>query len=150
MNKILQHLDKNLVIFFVVFISFVSLGQGIIINHNYTNLNNIPSEWINSAKANLHIAYQHTSHGSQLIDGMNGLKNWKGDQYAFNNGGNDGALDLHDYAISGASDLGSPDRTSWAQATSNFLNDPNNSYVNEAGADRSVLLIQQIFKRTLI
>jgi len=131
MNKILQHLEKNLVIIFIS-VSFVSYGQGIIIDHNCTNLNNVPVEWINSAKENQHIAYQHTSHGSQLIDGMNGLKNWKGEQYAFNNGGSGGALDLHDYAMSsyGASDLGNPDRTSWEQATSNFLNDPNNSYVN--------------------
>ena len=130
MNKIIQLMDKNLVITFVVIISFISFGQGVIINHNCTNLNNIPIEWINTAKANLHIAYQHTSHGSQLITGMTGLQNWKGEQYAFNNGGSNGALDLHDYAIPGASDLGNPDRTSWAQATSNFLNDPNNSYIN--------------------
>ena len=130
MNKIIQLMDKNLVITLVVIISFISFGQGVIINHNCTNLNNIPTGWINTAKANLHIAYQHTSHGSQLITGMTGLQNWKGEQYAFNNGGSNGALDLHDYAIPGASDLGNPDRTSWAQATSNFLNDPNNSHVN--------------------
>lgn len=130
MNKIIQRLGKNLVINFIVFISFFTYGQGLIIDHNCTTLDNIPTEWINNAKQNLHIAYQHTSHGSQLISGMTGLQNWKGEQYAFNNGGNNGALDLHDYAISGASDLGNPDRTSWAQATYNFLNDPNNSYVN--------------------
>jgi hypothetical protein len=129
MNKIIQHLEKNLVIIFIS-ISFISYGQGLVVNHNCTNLNNIPAEWINNAKQNLHIAYQHTSHGSQLISGMTGLQNWKGDQYAFNNGGSNGALDLHDYAIPGASDLGNPDRTSWAQATSNFLNNPDNSYVN--------------------
>ncbi len=130
MNKIIQRLDKNLVITFILFILSVSYGQGLIINHNCTNLNNIPVEWINTAKANLHIAYQHTSHGSQLISGMTGLQNWKGEQYAFNNGGSNSSLDIHDYAIPGASDLANPDRTSWAQATSNFLNDPNNSYVN--------------------
>ena len=130
MNRIIQLLGKNLVINFVLFISFVSYGQGLIIDHNCTTLNNIPVEWINNAKQNLHIAYQHTSHGSQLISGMTGLQNWKGERYAFNNGGSNGALDLHDYAIPGASDLGNPDRTSWAQATTDFLNDPNNSYVN--------------------
>ncbi|MFZ0452472.1 MAG: T9SS type A sorting domain-containing protein [Ignavibacteriaceae bacterium] len=130
MNKIIQRLDKNLVITFILFITYTSFGQGLIINHNCTNINSIPYEWINTAKENLHIAYQHTSHGSQLISGMTGLQNWKGDQYAFNNGGSNEALDLHDYAIPGASDLGSPDRTSWAQATSDFLKDPNNSYVN--------------------
>jgi hypothetical protein len=130
MSRIIQHLEKILVLAFVFFISFISYGQGLVVDHRCTGFNNIPAEWINNAKQNLHIAYQHTSHGSQLIDGMSGLKNWKGDQYAFNNGGSSGALDLHDYAIPGASDLGNPDRTSWSQATLNFLNDPNNSYVN--------------------
>ncbi len=51
---------------------------------------------------------------------------------SFNNGGNNGALDLHDYAMSsyGADDLGSPDRTAWVTATSEFLNDPENADVN--------------------
>ena len=130
MNKIKQLPGIKLVFTFLVLISFCSYGQSLIIDHNCTTLGKIPIEWINNAKQNLHIAYQHTSHGSQLIDGMNGLKNWKGEQYAFNNGGSNGALDLHDYAIPGASDLGNPDRTSWAQATSDFINDPNNNYVN--------------------
>jgi hypothetical protein len=123
-------LENKLVFTFIVIISFFSYGQDLIIDHNCTALNNIPVEWINNAKQNLHIAYQHTSHGSQLISGMTGLLNWKGEQYAFNNGGINGALDLHDYAISGASDLGNPDRTSWAQATTNFLNDAGNYNVN--------------------
>jgi hypothetical protein len=70
-----------------------------------------------SSKNNLHIAYSHTSHGSQLTDGMSGLI-FKGLRI-LNNGGTDGALDLHDYAISG--DLGNPDRTSWASGTSTYL-----------------------------
>ena len=99
----------------------------------------------------MHIAYQHTSHGSQLIDGMNGLKDWKGEKYSFNNGGSGDALDLNDYAISGynASDLGNPDRTSWAKATSDFLNDPNNNNVNViiwSWCGRLVRLIQFTFK----
>jgi hypothetical protein len=130
MNKIIQLLEKNLLFIFIASVSFFTYGQTLIIDHNCTNLNQIPSEWINTAKQNLHIAYQHTSHGSQLITGMTGLQNWKGEQFAFNNGGSSGALDLHDYAIPGASDLGSPDRTSWAQATFNFLNDTKNSHVN--------------------
>ena len=39
----------------------------------------IPDAWINQAKATLHIAYGHTSHGSQLTDGMTGLAAWKGE-----------------------------------------------------------------------
>ena len=102
----------------------------IIANHNSAKLAIIPTNWIDSAKTNLHIAYGHTSHGSQLITGMEGLVNWKGTQYAFNEGGLNGALDIDDYAFPGASDLGNPDRTSWETATRNYLNNPENNDVN--------------------
>jgi hypothetical protein len=94
----------------------------IFINHTSTKLADIPAESINQAKTSLHIAYGHTSHGSQLVDGMTGLYNWKGSLYAFNNGGTGDALDLRDTPFSGAYDLGNPDRTSWASATRTYLN----------------------------
>ena len=94
-------------------------GDGLIIDHSCTKLASIPSEWIVAAKDNLHIAYSHTSHGSQLTEGMSGLVSFKGTSYSWNNGGADGALDLHDYAMNG--DLGNPDRTSWASATRTYL-----------------------------
>ena len=94
-------------------------GDGIVIDHSTVKLASIPSEWISAAKETLHIAYSHTSHGSQLTDGMTGLVSFKGASYSWNNGGTDGALDLHDYAMSG--DLGNPDRTSWATRTRTYL-----------------------------
>jgi hypothetical protein len=94
--------------------------DNMIIDHNCTKLSSIPSEYITAAKQILHIAYGHTSHGSQLTTGMTGLVTFKGNTYAWNNGGTDGALDLHDYAMSG--DLGNPDRTSWADRTRTYLN----------------------------
>jgi hypothetical protein len=94
-------------------------GDGLIIDHTCAKLASIPSEWILAAKDNLHIAYSHTSHGSQLTEGMSGLISFKGTSFSWNNGGTDGALDLHDYAMNG--DLGNPDRTSWASSTRNYL-----------------------------
>ncbi|HBZ21785.1 MAG TPA: hypothetical protein DEO60_11710, partial [Bacteroidales bacterium] len=94
-------------------------GDGFKIDHSCTKLATIPSEWIQAAKDNLHIAYSHTSHGSQLTEGMSGLVSFKGTSYSWNNGGTNGALDIHDYAING--DLGNPDRTSWASSTRNYL-----------------------------
>jgi len=94
-------------------------GDGFIIDHSCAKLASIPSEWIQTAKDNLHIAYSHTSHGSQLTEGMSGLVSFKGTSYSWNNGGTNGALDIHDYAMNG--DLGNPDRTSWASATRNYL-----------------------------
>jgi hypothetical protein len=94
-------------------------SSGMIIDHTSTRLSSIPSEWITGAKNKLHIAYGHTSHGSQVTDGMTGLVAFKGQAFSWNNGGTGGALDLHDYAMNG--DLGSPDRTSWASATRTYL-----------------------------
>jgi hypothetical protein len=76
------------------------------------------------AKSTLHIAYGHTSHGSQIITGMEGLLLFKTGYdtlYAFNDGGADGALDLRDTPFSGADDLGAPNRTAWATATRHYL-----------------------------
>jgi len=97
----------------------LSVKSDLIVDHQSTNLVSIPVDWITAAKQKLHIAYQHTSHGSQLTDGMTGLVSFKGATYNWNNGGSGGALDLHDYAMSG--DLGAPDRTSWATQTRTYL-----------------------------
>ncbi len=93
--------------------------SGFVIDHTSVKLSAIPSMYIEAAKENLHIAYSHTSHGSQLTTGMSGLISFKGPSFSWNNGGNDGALDLHDYAIEG--DLGNPDRTTWATRTRSYL-----------------------------
>ncbi len=109
-------------------------GQGIIADHTRTNLNAVPATAIQQAKQTLHIAYGHTSHGSQVSDGMSGLVAFmnakQGDAFpdnlfTFNNGGSGGALDYRDYygnfGGSGASDLGAPNRTAWAAATRTYL-----------------------------
>jgi hypothetical protein len=108
----------------------------IIIDHTTTDITQIPQTAIELAKANLHIAYGHTSHGSQLTTGMNGLvafANGGGlglslptDIFDWNNGGSDGALDLHDYAMGG--DVGYYPQ--WVNNTRNYLNNPANTDVN--------------------
>jgi hypothetical protein len=99
-----------------------SASPGLIVaDHSIARLNTVPQEAIESAKTKLHIAYGHTSHGSQLVTGMSGLAAWKGPLYAFNAGGTDGALDLRDTPFSGASDLGNPDGSAWATATRSYL-----------------------------
>ncbi|MBN2414693.1 T9SS type A sorting domain-containing protein [bacterium] len=111
-------------------------GQAVIINHNCVDITAIPLSAITAAKANLHIAYGHTSHGSQVTDGMTGLVAFasgggKGlthppNTFAWNNGGSGGALDLHDYAMGG--DCGYyPD---WYNNTVNYLNNAANADVN--------------------
>ncbi len=116
----------------------VHAAEPIIIDHACTDITQVPQSAIELAKANLHIAYGHTSHGSQLTTGMTGLVTFANsggmglslptDIFAWNNGGTGEALDFHDYFKSG--DLGNPDRTTWAQRTRNYLDDPANSDVN--------------------
>lgn len=81
----------------------------------------IPQDDIERAKANLHIAYGHTSHGGQLLTGMSVLAS-SDNLYAWNQYGSGGALHLRDNPFSGANDLGNPNRTAWAGATRTFLN----------------------------
>jgi len=122
-------MKRTIALVFLFQAALLLRGQ-IIIDHNCTNLATIPASYITQAKSTLHIAYEHTSHGSQIIDGMTGLYNWKGSTYAWNNGGLNGALDIHDNGITGGTDLGSPDFTSWASSTRDYLRNSANSDVN--------------------
>ncbi|MEW5802087.1 MAG: hypothetical protein AB1847_08285 [bacterium] len=126
---------KNLTLCFM-FLSFIPLihigcwscgaasTRGIIIDHTCTNISRIPEQWINKAKAEFKISYGHTSHGSQLISGMRGMRGEIGSLYWFDKDGAQGGLSFHDYEPSG--DLGNPDRTSWASKTRSLLDQPGN------------------------
>jgi hypothetical protein len=93
----------------------------VVANHTTTQLSAIPQQWILKAKTDLHIAYGHTSHGSQLISGMDGLVAYKGELYSFNSTGSGGALELRDTPFSGAYDLGNPSYTAWESSTRTYL-----------------------------
>ncbi len=120
----------------ICFFSHAFGDYGILVDHTCTNLNAIPEWAVIQAKANLHIAYGHTSHGSQLVDGMgeNGteLDNFLSNSsvynttpglYVWNEGGTDDALDLDDYAMPG--DVGYYPQ--WVNNTRTYLGvlDPN-------------------------
>lgn len=102
----------------------------IIADHHSTDISLVPDAWIETAKTDLHIAYGHTSHGSQIITGMNGLDSFLGGTglYTWHDGPTPGALDLDDYFAPG--DLGNPNRTSWATRTRTYLDLPANADVN--------------------
>jgi len=105
----------------------VLLSQPLIVNHNNTHISDIPQTAIETAKSALHIAYGHTSHGSQLTEGMDGLvgfmnaNGYPTNLYAWSNGGSNGSLDLHDYAMSG--DVGY--YPEWVNNTRAYLGLPN-------------------------
>lgn len=120
---------KALMVILVILTPFalicsVSVAEPIIIDHTCTDISQIPQEWIIKAKNDFRISYGHTSHGSQIVTGMNILKNAHGFLYDYNHDGSNGALSLHDREPSG--DLGNPDRTTWATRTRDLLNNPIN------------------------
>ena len=101
----------------------------VIVDHSCIRLDSIPVEWIEKAGADLHIAYGHTSHGSQLTTGLAGLAAFRGSPYLCLSG-QPGALDLRDMPFGDGSplDLGQPNNTAWAEATRAYLK--NNTDVN--------------------
>lgn len=122
---------------------FIKGTNGVIADHDIASedvLRAIPDEYINAARENLHIAYQHTSHGTHVSYGLFGLPDYKdGDETRFaisNNDPQTGKLDFRDYAMASyaesgvdASDL-SRNETAFIQATRNYLDDPDNAEIN--------------------
>jgi hypothetical protein len=109
------------------------------IDHDCAHLEDfvaIPSYWINRARTDLHIAYWHTSHGSQLVTGMDELDAFMGDSgtYLYNNGGSGGVLDLEevsdDYAESHLSDNINGAGRNFDDTTRTYLDDAANNDVN--------------------
>ena len=120
-HSVLKIIKALSIAFVFTSISTTSPADPLIVDHNCTDVTKIPQTAIEQAKSELHIAYGHTSHGSQLTTGMTGLVEFANNGglgltlsdniIQWNNGGSEGALDLHDYFQAG--DLGNPDRTNW-------------------------------------
>ncbi len=118
-------------------LAFAAGAQTLLVDHTCTDSGTVPSAWIAQAKSDLHIAYQHTSHGSQLITGMDCLGAFPayGDRYRWSDDGSSG-LDLDDEGIPGCADLSAGDYidghgvTPWVTATRALLDDPANYHVN--------------------
>jgi len=113
----------------------IGAADPVIIDHRHTDLSAVPEAWITQAKNQLRITYQHTSHGSQLVTGLEALRDALDAPYDFNYSSSDynAGVFLNDYGIPGAEDLGSPDFSAWAQATRNLLN-------RGGGCDRNVVV----------
>ena len=99
----------------------------IIIDHTSIALfDQIPQNYLDAARTQLKISYGHTSHGSQIISGINYLKDYVDStkySYTLSNSCNKSVF-LCDRYPSG--DLGNPNRTTWASRTRDLLN--NNIY----------------------
>lgn len=136
----MKRTKKALMIIFII-LGFPCIGNAdfkILIDHTSTHISQIPDSAVIRAKSDLHIAYQHTSHGSQLITGMNALELYPeyNDKYQWSNNGESG-LHIVDYGIPGeVSDLSQGDYidqngvTPWVTSTRTLLDDPANSHIN--------------------
>jgi hypothetical protein len=100
-------------------------------------LRSIPPEYINKARNELVISYQHTSHGTHVSRGMYGLPDYKaGDNTLFaisRNSAEAGKLQFMDERMElyppGAKDL-SAGETTFVETTRNFLDAEENAHVN--------------------
>jgi hypothetical protein len=140
-RKSLPIFQRNLLFLFVLLFPVAPVCGAILIDHTSTGLSAIPTQWINKAKADLHIAYNHTSHGSQLITGINALENFPdfGSLYSWQDTshGDNSSLSLDDHGIPGKNDLSGGDQDTdgdgiddWAEDTYDFLVNTNNYHIN--------------------
>lgn len=63
-----------------------------ILDHRTVDVRQIPAQWITAAKNQFHILYAHTSHGSQVVSGMEALQSYApfGSTYQFTENGSAG------------------------------------------------------------
>jgi len=127
-------------IFFAVLVGLVGgvpADAQIVIDHDCRDLGQIPESWIALAQTDLHIAYEHTSHGSQLTTGLNALEAFPpfGGTYSWSDDGSVG-LDLDDYGIPATVNDLSGDTLDgngvlpWVTGTRTLLDGPANAHVN--------------------
>lgn len=110
----------------------VSAGAQII-DHTCLDIDKIPLRYLDKARRTLKIAYGHTSHGSQLVSGMDAMRQADPQRFAFSSGKHqtqEGSLSLWDRIPQG--DLGNPDRSTWAVRTDELL--------SNANCDRNVVM----------
>lgn len=112
----------------------VMAEEAMIIDHRSTDLDLIPLEWITRARQDLRIGYSHTSHGSQLVSGLEALSAWSStyDFQASGWGAAPGVFLNDSWANDGAEDLGHEGDLSWRDATRSML--------DASGNDRNVVI----------
>jgi hypothetical protein len=122
---------KSFVLIILLSIGFrATYAQGFIVGHNQAHLEDlksIPLEWIDSTKAKLQIAYWRTSHGGQVLAGMNVLDAFMGGNGIYKREAEKNEGSLYIQSIFG--DLSAGEET-WPQTTREFLDDPANQDIN--------------------
>jgi hypothetical protein len=115
-------------------------GSTFIVNHSHTNITAIPVSCINKVKSDLHIAYSHTSHGSQVYTGLQALEQYNS-LYAIDTNGVSGQLHFEDYYYNGFAISGACYDLSNCDNGAAGLLGPTRTFLNEArGQDINVIL----------
>jgi hypothetical protein len=111
-------------------------AQGFVVDHTCTDLSQVPPSYLDLARSNLRVGYGHTSHGSQLVTGLDAWRDTDQPQYDFASSGWGlvPGVFLNDYwgNAGGASDLGHNGDLAWRNATITML--------NQLGNDRNVVI----------
>lgn len=130
------------IIFFVCCFQIL-MGQGLIINHTgVQGFDRIPDSVLDQIFDSFKVTYGHTSHGSQIISGINYIKNNINSKWDFDLlsggetgiGGEPGKLDFWARVgnMNDVADLGNPDYVAWVRETREHL-------LNE-GNDRNIVM----------
>lgn len=110
-------------VFLVVGINASFTQNGFVINHENSNIHDIPESWVNETKSSLNILIAHTGHGSQAISGIDAISRYSSayaDLYGYNETGANNALTLNQRTFS------LNESTSWTTSVRNYLfNYPN-------------------------
>ncbi|OGF21367.1 hypothetical protein A2257_01650 [Candidatus Falkowbacteria bacterium RIFOXYA2_FULL_38_12] len=99
------------------------LSSAIVINHSNADISKVPESYVTQAKTNLKVFYIHTSHGSQIISGMETLRNSLGSLYSFNSTGSGSSLKIEEEY----GDLGSNGDLGWEYQVRDKLDQSGNN-----------------------
>ncbi|MCD4653954.1 hypothetical protein K8T06_08450 [bacterium] len=108
----------------LVFIAGASTcGAAIIADHTCTDMGEINESHVNAACGLFRLYYGRTSHGTQIITGMEVMEARYGAPWQFNESGSGGELSIHEEY----GDLGHNGDTGWADTTRDALNAPSSN-----------------------
>lgn len=131
-------MERGFVIIFALIL--INSASALVIDHNSAlEFDSITADDLALARANLHIVYIHTSHGSHITSGMKAIASKYGTKYAYANADNQNYLDINDKNANfgECNDLSQCDADSngdgyakWYELTSDYLNyNPNTNVV---------------------
>lgn len=103
----------------------LTAGEAVIIDHLCTDINKVPKSFIEKAKNDLRISYTHNAHGSQIVSGMDALKQFA-PLYRYSKNGKAGKiLSFWDNVF--ASEIAFPDIDTWTENIRKFLKEDGKS-----------------------